>query len=45
MAQPLVKTMYDLKQFDPAQVELGVSAIDQIKERIADLTLKELDPV
>ena len=45
MAQPLIETMYDLKQFDPAWVELSVSAINQIKERIADLTLKELDPV
>jgi len=45
MALPLVEAKCNLKQFDPARVELGVSAIDQIKERIADLTLEELDPV
>jgi hypothetical protein len=41
MAQPLVEFAYGLKQFDLAQVGLGVSVIDQIKERIVDLTLKE----
>ena len=43
MARPLVESMYGLSQYDPAQVERGISAIDQIKERVADLTLEELD--
>lgn len=37
--------MYDVEQFDPARVELGFSVVDQIRERIADLTLTEPDPV
>jgi len=45
IAEPLVKAAYRLGQFDLAQVELGVSAVDQIKGRVADLTLKKPDPV
>ena len=45
MAWPLVEDMYGLLQYDPEQVEHGVSAIDQIKQRVVDLTLAELDPM
>jgi len=43
MAQPLVEATYGLSQFDPAQAEQGVSIVDQIKQRVADLTLTEPD--
>lgn len=43
MAQPLVEATYGLTQFDPAQAEQGVSIVDQIKQRVADLTLTEPD--
>jgi len=44
MALPLVSAMYDLEQCDPAQVALGISAVDQIREKVANLTLMEADP-
>lgn len=43
MAQPLVEARYGLSQFDPAQAEQGVSIVNQIKQRVADLTLTEPD--
>ena len=45
MARPLVEDMYGLLQYDPEQVECSISAIDQIKQRVVDLTLAELDPM
>jgi len=37
--------MYELEQCDPAQVAQGISAIDQIIERVANLTLTVVDPM
>lgn len=45
MAQPLVEARYGLSQFDPAQVEHGISIANQIKQRVADLTLTKPDLV
>ena len=44
MAQPLVQATYGVGRWDPAQVELGVSIADQIKQRVSDLTLTKPDP-
>lgn len=43
-AQPLVSAAYELEQCDPAWVAWGISVVDQIIERVANLTLTVADP-
>ena len=44
MAQLLVQATYSISCWDPAQVELSISIVDQIKQRVSDLTLTKPDP-